>query len=70
MKLALTIIQIVVSVALAGLILLQAKGVGLGRTMGPVAYHSKRGVENLVFRLTIILSCIFVALAVAVQFIS
>lgn len=68
MKLAITIAQIVISISLSGLILLQAKGIGLGRTVGPTSYHSKRGVESLVFRLTIILAVLFVLLAVAGQF--
>lgn len=65
MKSFLTIVEIVVAASLTGLILLQAKGVGLGRTFGSAAYHSKRGVENLVFRSTIVISALFAVLAIA-----
>lgn len=58
------ILQILIGVALSGLILLQAKGVGLGRSFGGQMYHSKRGLENIVFRSTIILSVLFVGLSV------
>ena len=64
MKPTLLAIQIIVGLALSGLILLQAKGTGLGRAFGSTSYHSKRGVETLVFRTTIILAVIFVALSV------
>ncbi|OGC92749.1 preprotein translocase subunit SecG [Candidatus Amesbacteria bacterium RIFCSPLOWO2_01_FULL_49_25] len=67
MKEVLIIVQIILSVILTSLILLQAKGTGLGRTFGTMAYHSKRGVENLIFRLTIVLSVTFVALSVVSQ---
>ncbi|KKU28682.1 MAG: hypothetical protein UX80_C0009G0011 [Candidatus Amesbacteria bacterium GW2011_GWA2_47_11b] len=55
--------QIVTGIVLSGLILLQAKGTGLGRAFGSVAYHSKRGVEKMVFRSTIIIAIIFVVLS-------
>ena len=64
MKPTLLAIQIIVGLALSGLILLQAKGTGLGRAFGSTSYHSKRGVETLVFRTTIILAVIFVGLSV------
>ena len=42
-------------------ILLQAKGTGLGRAWGGGGefYRSKRGVEKILFRLTIALAIIF-----------
>lgn len=60
------VLQIIVAIALTGVILLQAKGTGLGSTFGGQSqmYHSKRGVEKVVFYLTIILSLIFVALSI------
>lgn len=64
MKVFLTVTEIAISVSLAGLILMQAKGVGLGRTFGASTYHSKRGVEKLVFRATIIIAVVFVVLSV------
>ncbi len=51
----LKILQILVAVALIFLILLQAKGTGLGSAFGgqTTVYHTKKGVEKLVFTLTI-----------------
>lgn len=55
------IIQILVSIILIALIVLQAKGVGLGRAWGGSGdfYKSRRGVEKIVFNLTIILVVVF-----------
>jgi len=63
MKSTLTVVQIITSVVLIALILLQAKGTGLGRAFGGQSYHSKRGVEFVVFRLTIFISVMFVAVS-------
>lgn len=62
----LKLLQIAVSIALIAVILLQAKGTGLGSTFGGQSqmYHSKRGVEKVVFTLTIILSITFVILSI------
>ncbi len=67
MILALSIIQVVVAIALASLILLQPKGTGMGRSFGSTSYHSRRGLETLVFRLTITLAVVFVVLAIVNQ---
>ncbi len=67
MKLALSIVQVVVAIGLAALILLQPKGTGMGRSFGSTSYHSRRGLETLVFRLTIILAVVFVVLAIVNQ---
>lgn len=55
------IIQIIVSLLLLGAILLQAKGTGLGRAWGGSgeSYSSRRGVEKILYRATIILAGIF-----------
>lgn len=59
---AFTIIQIIIAIALTAVILLQAKGTGLGSTFGGQSqmYHSKKGVEKVVFYLTITLAILFV----------
>lgn len=67
MRLPLTIFTIILSVILIGLVLLQAKGTGLGRAFGSTAYHSRRGMEKLVFRGTIVIAVLFVAVSVAAQ---
>jgi len=61
----LTILQIIIAIALTAIILLQAKGTGLGSTFGGQSqmYHSKRGVEKVVFYATIILATLFVIIS-------
>lgn len=67
MKLALNILQIVISILLVVAILLQQKGVGLGAAFGGSSnvYSTKRGVDKLLFRTTIVLAVIFVGIALA-----
>jgi protein translocase SecG subunit len=65
MNQALTIIQIVVSIALVGLILIQARGTGFGRSNGMGgASFTRRGLEKLVFRLTFVVSLLFIVTSV------
>ena len=54
-------IQIIISALLVVLILLQAKGVGLGRAWGGGGefYKSRRGVEKIVFYFTVLLVALF-----------
>ena len=56
-----SIIQIVISVLLSVLILLQAKGTGLGKTFGGTGsnFSTKRGMEKTVYLLTIVLAALF-----------
>lgn len=59
-KLYLNIIQIILSILLVGLIIIQSKGSGLGPLGGNIGvYSTKRGIEKLFFNLTIILSTLF-----------
>jgi preprotein translocase subunit SecG len=58
----LNLIQIVISVALIVLILIQTKGSGLGSLFGGSdsgVYTTRRGVEKTLFNLTIALAVIF-----------
>lgn len=58
---------VVVSIALIVLVLLQSRGAGLGGLTGGDlggSYHVRRGVERLVFNLTIGLSFLFFLLAI------
>lgn len=67
MKNALTIAQIVVSVLLVTAILLQSRGTGLGAAFGGDGnvYRTKRGVEKILFRATIVLAVLFVGISIA-----
>lgn len=66
MHTSLSVIQIIVSVALIGLIAIQGKGGGLGSTFGSgyAAFSQRRGIEKFVFILTIGCSVLFFILAV------
>lgn len=68
MELYLDIALIIVSVALIGSVLLQSRGAGLGGLgggdFGGGGYHVRRGVEKLVFNITIGLSAVFFVLAI------
>lgn len=63
MKNVLTFVQILFSVSLIILILIQAKGVGLGRSFGGGGefYKSRRGVEKVIFNLTVTVTALFLA---------
>jgi protein translocase SecG subunit len=58
----LKIIQIVVSVILLILILIQSKGVGLSSAFGGggEVYFARRGAERLVFILTVVIALVFI----------
>ena len=62
----LNIVQIVIAIMLIGVVLLQPQGTGLGRAYGGsgTSYRSKRGMERLMFWLTIILAVLFAVLSV------
>jgi protein translocase SecG subunit len=60
--------MIIVSFALIAVILLQSRGAGLGGLTGGeyggAGYHVRRGVERLLFQLTIVLCVVFFTLAI------
>ena len=68
MDLALNLAMIIVSFALIAVILLQSRGAGLGGLSGGeyggAGYHVRRGVERLLFQLTIVLCVVFFTLAI------
>lgn len=62
----LNIIQIIISVVLVGLILLQERSSGLGGIFGGGAggyYQTRRGLEKIVFGATIFCAVAFAAVA-------
>jgi preprotein translocase subunit SecG len=71
MKNILYIAQIIISLLLIISILMQQRGGGLGSAFGgeTTIYRTKRGAEKFIFRLTIILSILFLATALANIFI-
>ena len=62
-------VQIVSSVLLSVLVLLQAQSGGLGAAFATTAYHTKQGLEKTIFNATIITSLVFVISSVANLFI-
>jgi preprotein translocase subunit SecG len=60
------LVQIVVSIALIAVILVQAKGSGLGGIFGGDSsiYKTRRGVEKTIFQATIALAVVFFAISV------
>jgi preprotein translocase subunit SecG len=61
-----SIAQIILSAALALAILLQVKGGGLGGIFGQAdtVYRTKRGVEKILFQLTIVLVVLFIIISI------
>jgi protein translocase SecG subunit len=64
------VIQIIAAVILIVSILLQHRGTGLGGAFGgeDLSYRSRRGVERLLFRTTILFAAVFVVSAIAQLF--
>lgn len=58
--------QILVSIALTVLVLLQAKGSGIGTALGggtTSSFRTRRGVEKTLFQLTIVLAIVFLVIS-------
>jgi preprotein translocase subunit SecG len=66
MQTYLNISQIVLSVALILIVLLQVRGGGLGGIFGQAdtVYRTKRGLEKTMFQLTIVLAVLFIIIAI------
>ncbi|MBI2446872.1 MAG: preprotein translocase subunit SecG [Parcubacteria group bacterium] len=62
-----SIIQIIISALLIGAILLQARGSGLSSVFGGEStfYHTRRGMEKIIFWATIILAILFIITGIA-----
>jgi preprotein translocase subunit SecG len=71
MRQYLTIFQVIVSILLILTILIQEKGVGLSATFGGGGefYRSKRGIDNILFIVTVVLSILFVLTSIAFIFV-
>jgi len=68
LKFYLDLALIIVSIALIGAVVLQSRGIGLGGLgggdFGGSGYHVRRGVEKLIFNITIGLSAALFVLAI------
>jgi len=62
----LNVAQILVSIFLIIVVLMQVKGAGLGGIFGQQAsvFRTRRGVEKTLFQLTIILAAVFLVMSI------
>lgn len=61
----LTVAQIIISIILVGLILVQARGTGFGRSNGiGGASFSRRGLEKMVFKSTFVIAFLFIVVSI------
>lgn len=60
------IVQIIVAVALTTSILLQARGAGLGSVFGGTGtvFKTRRGIDKLLFRFTIVFTVLFLLISI------
>jgi len=65
MTIAFNIAQILVSIVLVLVILLQLKGGGFFGSSQTSSFRTRRGFEKTLFLLTIVLAVIFIALAIS-----
>lgn len=73
MAIYLDIAMIITSIALIASVILQSKGAGLGGLTGADSggfFTARRGIEKTLFRLTIALSIVFFAIAIATVFVT
>jgi preprotein translocase subunit SecG len=65
MKTVFLIIQIIIAVLLVGAILMQNSKGGLGSAFGGGGeFRSRRGAEQIIFRLTIVLAALFFIISI------
>jgi preprotein translocase subunit SecG len=66
MQTNLNIAQIVLSIALVVIVLFQVRGGGLGGIFGQQSgvYRTRRGVEKVLFRLTIVFVAVFLVISI------
>jgi preprotein translocase subunit SecG len=64
---ALNLAQIVISLLLTAVILVQQRDAGLSSVFGgdTTVYHTRRGIEKMIFRATVGLAVLFVGTALA-----
>lgn len=67
MQTTLLVVQVILAIALISCIVLQPQGTGLGSAFGSSgeSYHTRRGLEKVVFVSSIVLTALFAANAIA-----
>ncbi len=67
MKTVFSVLQIILSVLMIVVVLLQQKGSGLGATFGGASsvYTTRRGVDKLLFNATIVIAALFLIVSLA-----
>ena len=61
----LLVFQIIVSVLLSAVVLLQVKGTGFGRVWGGLSTSStRRGLEGVIFKFTFVLAFLFILISI------
>lgn len=68
MKEALLITQIAVSTTIVVFILIQSKGTGFGRSLTGASF-TRRGLEQIVFKLSFVLVIAFIIISVSLLFV-
>jgi len=58
------IIQIIISILLVLVILIQSKGTGFGRAWGGKTSFTRRGLERVVFKATFVLAILFILVSI------
>ncbi|PIP57952.1 preprotein translocase subunit SecG [Candidatus Woesebacteria bacterium CG22_combo_CG10-13_8_21_14_all_39_10] len=56
-------VQMITSIALVILILIQSRGSGLGRSFGSGSSFSRRGFEKLLYKLTFVTAGLFILIS-------
>lgn len=71
MKITIDILQLITGLLLIATIMLQSKGAGLGAAFssGDTIQTTRRGAEKGIFNISIVLSAIFIGLALARMFV-
>ena len=61
------IAQLILGILLSASILLQSRGAGLGSSMGGGGelYSTRRGVEKMLFRITVTLAVLFIGISLS-----
>lgn len=66
MQNVLLVFQVIISVVLVAVVLLQVKGTGFGRVWGGLSTSAtRRGLEGVIFKFTFVLTFLFITVSLA-----